>query len=159
MELPESVESLRKTADTILRHYKQGKAIICDESAKNISEVEMADLRGYVLHQDKNTIALQILNNFKINTVDDQTLINLQNRGGLRYKIIFVKIEYSSAAELVEIAKKCCLYIGVYDHFHTLDLTSQRKRKWRTFETEAKSITERTPRKVSFVKISDIFIS
>ena len=111
MELPESVELLRKTADRILRHYKQGKAVICDESAKNISEVEMDALEylgGYVLHnlqikfernQDKNAIALQILNNFKSNTVEDQNLINLQNRGGLTginsdAKIIFVKAEY-----------------------------------------------------------------
>ena len=78
---------------------------------KNNSEVEMDSLEylwGYVLHnpqikfernQDKNAIALQFLNNFKSNTVDDQTLINLQNRGGLtginsNAKIIFVKAEY-----------------------------------------------------------------
>jgi acyl-CoA reductase-like NAD-dependent aldehyde dehydrogenase len=50
MELPESVELLRKTADRILRHYKQGKAIICDESAKNISEVEMDALEYQLGH-------------------------------------------------------------------------------------------------------------
>ena len=103
-----SVELLRKSADKILAHFVRNSSSSPQHMESNMTSHEidaLEYLEGYVLHniekklvRKKEANSLAILECFESDSVADQPLVNLLNRGGLtginvQTRIMFTKAE------------------------------------------------------------------